>query len=511
MSSIVYGRAAYEGFARAIGTQLGLQVQVVDGQSACIDSGGTVQIPGMSTYQTPQEFSLTCGTIVHELAHQFYGSHKQIDPARSRLEHDCLNAVLDVADESGVEQWCSSAFGNKRPGELLANGNHAAHLRDDIYEWKTLDDAAWRILCTGILKARLPAGKRINAIGRRNSLHAKRHGVDAVKCYKLIKQALRPAKDTTGAPDPKRFGKLIKLAEQLAVILAPFAPPPGSKGKPMPGAGDVASATSKGSASMPCGSQEATEQDAQALADGQATFDSQPSKSAAQPAGASSGAAYQPRTFQASQESYQMLYPAVERIGQRIAIDGDGRHLDVGLSRGPRLGKLYRAYTDGQCFARWQDNDHADGVAVSVILDCSGSMGSNLPKCAGIARAFAQGMRQCGDVQTLAFGDVCRESDDFREVTDMGGTSTHKALAEAGKWHTGKHGALWVIIVTDGEPCDQHKTDAECHALHAQGVKILAVGLGCEIAMPHAISVTAADVNHLAIELAHAASVIERA
>src|SRR5262245_17481286 len=102
---IIYGRTAYEGFAKAIGAKLGLNVKIEDGASACIDAGGVVRLPGMSTHQTADEFAVTCGVIVHELSHQFYGSHKQIDPNRSRLEHECLNAVLDVADETWIDAW----------------------------------------------------------------------------------------------------------------------------------------------------------------------------------------------------------------------------------------------------------------------------------------------------------------------------------------------------------------------------------------------------------------------
>src|SRR5688572_22532554 len=103
--STYYGRAAYEGFAKAIASQLGITVDLADGKSACINAEGRITIPAMNTFQTEEQFVQTCGTIVHEISHQFYGSHRHIDQNRSRLEHDCFNAVLDVADETWVEAF----------------------------------------------------------------------------------------------------------------------------------------------------------------------------------------------------------------------------------------------------------------------------------------------------------------------------------------------------------------------------------------------------------------------
>lgn len=119
---IIYGRIAYEGFSRALGAKLGLKVRVEHGREAAIDKDGTITLPEMSTYQTEDQFAITCGTVVHEMAHQFYGSHKLIDPKRSRLEHECLNTVLDVSDETWISRWFEQG-GNKRPGELLNRGN----------------------------------------------------------------------------------------------------------------------------------------------------------------------------------------------------------------------------------------------------------------------------------------------------------------------------------------------------------------------------------------------------
>jgi hypothetical protein len=492
MTKIVYGKQAYEGFARAIGSKLGLQVTIADGASPCIDANGVVRLPGMNTYQTAEEFTNTCAAIVHELAHQFYGSHGQIDPKRSRLEHDCLNAVLDVADEGGIARYFAG-HGNQRPSDLLDHANqHALNYTPAFYDWQ-VENHAWKVLVTGILDSRLPRNGRLTRIKRYNARQAGTRGVDAKKCWRVIRRA-RIGKVDNGAPSGKRFPRLIKLAKELADLLLPFAPPDTQAPTPTPLDGALAS----GSATMPSGSSEATAADGADIADGKAAC------------GASNGGCDAGGNFHACESAYRLLFPAVERIGQRIATDGDGITLLDSLASGPVLGQAYRLATDGQCLARWQTSEHADGVAVAVVLDCSGSMRYRLRECAGIARAFAVGMRECGPVLCLAFGSVCERSDDFETVRNLGGTNTHTAIADARDWLAMQPGARWIVLITDGQPGSPYEVERECAAARADRVRILAIGLNCELAMPADSIVTASDTGHLAIELQAAASLIER-
>jgi hypothetical protein len=193
-----------------------------------------------------------------------------------------------------------------------------------------------------------------------------------------------------------------------------------------------------------------------------------------------------------------------------VAVSFDGISRESGLCGGPVLGQVHRLGTDGQCLARWALADHADGVAVSVLLDCSGSMNRIRNKCAGIARAFALGMAEAGPVQCLAFGSIVEESQAFETVRNMGGTCTSKAIEQATRWLAEQHGDRWIIVVTDGQPDSQLETDAACGAAHALGIRILAVGLNCTVHMAHTVAVTADDPAHLAIELQTAAATIER-
>ena len=508
----LYGRTAYEGFAKAIGARMGLNVQVVDGASACIDASGTIQLPGMSTYQTAEEFDVTCGTLVHELSHQFYGSHRTIDPKRSRLEHDCLNAVLDVADETWVGEWFRRD-GNGRPAQLLNVSNaHAVSTNFQAYANWHAPNHAWKVLVVGILAARIgrDAGRwtrrQVRRLVRYTERAAANLNVDAKACFRLIGRARRGTKQSPN-PTGKRFRKLFKLATELADLLKPFAP--------AADAANAATAAAKSAleAALEAGSAkadgpEATAKDGADRAEGPVTV-AAPGAGKGAGRGAGRGSSSSGRDTDYDAGSYALLAPAVQRVAERIATDGDGlQHVD-GLSNGPTLGQAHRLVTDGQCLARWTVTDSADGLSVSVLLDCSGSMSHHLAECAGIARSFAVGMRAAGDVQSLAFGCDVEESD-FSRVGDMGGTSTDKALRRALDWLSPRAGRRWVVLITDGQPGNAQRTADLCREAAAQGVRILAVGIGQLVPVPFARCVCAADAAHLAIELDAAAQLIER-
>ena len=502
----VYGRIAYEGFARAIGSQMGLRVQVVDGASACIDAGGTISLPGMDTFQTAEEFDVTCGVLVHELSHQFYGSHRTIDPQRSRLEHDCLNAVLDIADETWLGEWFNRA-GNGRPAELLdKSGEHALRTNYNAYaDWSRPETHAWKVLCVGIFAARQNkvghAGRRLRRLIRWTVRAAQSHNVDAKACLRLLRRAIRGKKQNP-SPTGKRFRKLLKLAAQLADLLKPFAPAADAANQGTAAVADpLAKALASGSAKAD--GPEATAKDGAGRATGPvASTPGQGGAGRGSRSSSTKGTAY-------CTSSFALLAPSVQRVAERIATDGDGlQHCD-GLSNGPTLGQAHRLVTDGQCLARWTVTDAADGLSVSVLLDCSGSMSHHLAECAGVARSFAVGMRTAGDVQSLAFGDYVAESD-FSRVSDMGGTETHSAIQKALDWLTPRAGRRWIVLITDGQPNNPARTADVCREAAAQGVRILAVGLGRLVPVPFAHCVDAADSAHLAIELDAAAQLIER-
>ena len=137
---IYYGRDAYEGFAKAFGNRLGVTVRVVDGANPCVNDLGEIQLPGMDGYQTEKEFHGTLATVIHEVSHVWTGTHKAFKATIKGLQEtrytagkghkvskelfrDVLNAVMDVADETGIERFEINTRGNERPQELLVNNN----------------------------------------------------------------------------------------------------------------------------------------------------------------------------------------------------------------------------------------------------------------------------------------------------------------------------------------------------------------------------------------------------
>lgn len=494
MQKLIYGKTAYEGFARAMASRLGLSVQIVDGSRACINQAGVISMPGMNTFQTPEEFEVTCGVIIHEMAHQFYGSHGQINPANSKLYHDCLNAVLDVADETWVSEWFVQD-GNGRPSQLLTQANrdalHKGHKA--LQDWDNADTHCWKVLCVGILSARL--GRLVRWV-RFTSAKAGKLGVDAKACFRLLRRA-RLAKLHSPRPTIGRFRLLRKLASELADLLKPFAPPDSA---PMVGI-SIVDALGAGRKTVPANYIEADANSGAKLL--------QDDNAAAAGGSGAGGGKGSGKNGNFDQHTFNLLLPAIHKIAQRIAIDGDGYATNDGLCDGPRIGQAYRLLTDGNCLARWNENENADGVAVSVILDCSGSMHKHLPQCAGIARAFALAMRQAGKVQSLAFGDSVEPSNDFEVTTEMGTTSTHRAIDEADKFLSKQNGKRWIVIITDGTPDNPMATDAACQAAITKGINILAIGLGKLVPMP-GICVVAENADHLAIELEAAGQRIEQ-
>jgi hypothetical protein len=506
-TKLIYGRTAYNGFAKAIGSTLGLSVQVDDGTSACIDVNGTIYLPGMSTFQTEREFECMCGTLVHELAHQFYKSHKLIDPNRAALEHDCLNAILDVADETWIDGFFQK-LANGRPGQLLTTSSHQALSANwkRYVDWSNASSHAWKVLCAGIFVTRLPRERNARILAKVTARYCRPHGVDAKACFRLMRRA-RLTKSTNPAPTSKRFRKLLKLAAELATLLTPFAASAtGAAGNGGTIVGkSLGEALATGATSQPDGTTLATAQDGVTVGDATAHAQAEQAKAAQGHGGAGGGRGG--REFDSN--AFAMTYPAVERVAQRIATDGDGIARDSGLSSGPILGDAYRLMTDGQCLGRWQMAEHADGVAVCVLLDCSGSMGGRITECAGVARAFAIAMANAGPVKTYAFASHVFASD-FCHVNASGGTGTHLAIEKADKWlATQGAGERWIVCITDGDPDCQSLTDAAVAAATQRGVRVLAIGLQVALRMRGATCVAAIDPTHLAIELDAAAHLIE--
>lgn len=534
MSRAYYGQAAYEGFAKAFGSLLGIDaaaIRVQSGDGPSIDVNGVLHLPGMSGYQDADDFETTCGSIVHEMAHLWCRSHRELAVRRTRLAMDCLNAVLDVADETALARDFARR-GLGRPGDLLRRGNQR-HLPSrgggycPVFDWSPAarTPVHWRVLAAGIIvtrlseqseKAKLPRSDQlmVGRCRRRTIGDARNHpaNIDARAVFAVLARAR-----TTGtARKPMRT--LVRLASELETLLAAVAPPEGQTGpgEPMPGQGKPGGPSPDGSTTVSAVPSFGTEAGAEAGADaarapakGDAAGQQAPVSATADSRGASGGGEGAEEGLSPSETARRMCGPAVAAIARRIANDGQGTDRESGYARGGSVAEPYRLVTDGLCMSRWQEEMEADGMSVAVLLDCSGSMGHVLASVAGVAQAFAQEMRECGDVKCWAFGSLVREShDDYEHPRTMGGTQTGSAIAAANQWLQPRRGAKWIVLITDG--CADSPESAKMQALYASqmGVKILSVGFGRYVPLAGAINVTAMDVPHLAIELQGAAAMI---
>lgn len=493
-NTLYYGQRAYEGFAKAFASRLGVSVNVSGStQSPHVDASGTIHLPGLNGYHTKEQFEDICATVIHEIAHVVYGSHELFESykaTKSRLWMECLNAVLDIADETAMGRQQANA-GNARAEMIMYYANARATKSPGLLSNPHKGNpnpapAHWRILATGIVRSRcfrtgrttygkwliteFPQLRIADAFAichscRGNSLTRQRHG----ECF------------------------LIGRADALYTILESIAPPDGEDPTPMPGGAGIGK---PGVGQMPAGAGEASESDG-----------AQSAVPAPMGGTGVGGGGYDPDAKIADRGCYDTMLPIVRRIANRLATDGEAISNEGGYSSGMGVRDAYRLATDGACMGRWTINEHADGMAVAVLLDISASMGHNIREVQGIADAFATGMEECAQVRRWTFGEDIHEVDSFQSVTLEGDTMTGAAIGKAREWiSTQQAGQKIIVCLTDGQPASRSNTPMQCDLARSEGIHVIAVALGdCESAisqsMPMATIVSAQDANRLAIAL----------
>lgn len=483
--SVYYGKAAYEGFARAFGQKLGVNVTVGSGQNACVDGSGNISLPDMNTYQTKEEFENTCATIVHEVAHVYFGSHSEFETQskymrRDRLWMDCLNAVMDVADETGIG-YAESVKGNHRPGELLVKSNIKAWNEN----YRAFSDPNhplphWQVLATGIIRASVSSRQKRHIGGVLARTHP---NVPVKECYDILTRAR-----LVNGKNRKRWNhrQLVTMADKLAEKLKPLEPPQGSPDTPSLTGNPVEAGVDQ----VDLTDTVATILDGAALA--------------------LQGGSSQSHSNEWSlcEQSRDMLLPIVKRIASRIAVDGDSIERENGYTSGTGVMDAYRVLTDGACMGKWMEAPHADGISVAVLLDVSGSMSGRMPECAGAAEAFSLGMKECAEVRQWTFGIGSDPCENFEAGDLSGSTDTDKALEYGTDWLKTREGKKLIVCITDGCPSNRYRTILACNEAAQHGISLVAVGLG-EIGpslretMPGATICTAQDATRLAIELGY--------
>jgi hypothetical protein len=513
---IYYSQAALEGFAKAFASrpEIGVTVRVGGNGAASVDSNGTINLPGMNTYQTQAQFEDTCATIIHEIAHVKLGSHEEFAKYAKwhtkRLFMDCLNAVMDVADETEIGRM-ELANGNPRAEKLMLGANVRTMNKNRAKMTKPGEAPLhWQILATGIIKARCMArGNNIRyktTIGR--TLAATHTNIDIAAAYRILAAARKPFPRPPHRP-ANMHRPLIRMADRLATILRDCAPPDNSDETPMPGGAGLGEALAAGNATIPANGVLAGVQAGEALA-GTGAGPAQQSGTGA------GGGGYADDGVTACEETRRMLEPVIRRMAERMATDGDSLTRDGGYYQGSGVRDAYRVLTDGACMGRWQLDPHADGMAVAVVLDISQSMDPRMAETAGLAEAFAAGMADCADVRRFTFGLQVYTVDSFTApIITEGWTETHLAIHEAREWlMTREAGKKVMVVLTDGRPDNLSDTQTECGRTHDAGISLIGIALGIEAdsirdSMPRAAIAQADDAPRLAIELEHLTAQME--
>src|SRR5204863_4688760 len=132
---------------------LGVQVQFSQGKPRT--DGSIIYLPSISGVLTRDEFEAYCGIALHEAAHVAIGSLKPFKKyaAKGQLEADCLNAVLDVADESRIERFINRAW------SLFQSSNVQAFNQAKASGAFQNGNPRWIVLCLGILLNRVASGQ----------------------------------------------------------------------------------------------------------------------------------------------------------------------------------------------------------------------------------------------------------------------------------------------------------------------------------------------------------------
>lgn len=520
--STYYPQSALEGFTNAIASALGITIKLGDGIAST--DGETVFLPRIKKPLDANEFTVMCGTCVHETAHVYYGSCKfQEDYSEGdTLRRACMNAVLDVADETRMERRLPGVVDLLHTANVKADADNAAsNAFNDA-------DPVWSCLAAGILWTR---------IGKANSLTHDavcEHGhqnIDKMNAaYKLLRRCRATRRDDGQAIRPQvESDRLIFFADELVNLLAklgdasgaPCNKPakPGDKpgmGQPGP-AGMAVAGMGEGKTEPGAGDKIAGEAEGEAVAAGdkpgeESTGDDAECKDVSHMLG---GSIHVPEgeRCRMNVDLYATLRPvlmgAVERMARHDFADG----AEDGYLSGTTIGRgIERAMIDGHCFSRRQaegENMHA-----VVLLDNSGSMEYSLPAVSAIAQAFADSLAAAAKSVDLAtFECDPQPRKHFRNVGSMGGTGTAKALRWARETVESKGGKRVVVVITDGCPDDRFATANECGTLVSHGVHVIGIAYKFEEknireSMPGAQIIAASDPSSLALQLTRIAAQI---
>lgn len=442
---VLYGRRSLRSFADAISRLTGRRFEILfDGGMPRTD-GKRVFLPE-KTVHSLKEFQALCGIALHEVAHAWFGTPGRMkgmlraysEPDRP-LAKECLNAVLDVADEVRLEG------GFARGVELFARAREFCVGRRLPPPAKP--PSATELLAAGILLARSeprdPVRRALYGWGSRPGIR---------RIVRLLSRTPEPVGPCGFTPDRSEaeWARLERLGRRLFGIVSQYANEVGQPEPVQTAARKALVARGRRRARRHAGSASSWDQLPDHLRRGCPPFD---------------------------ESLLQAVRPTFRRIAQSFPAEPE-REVCRGLISGPKLGNLPRYGTDGKIFARWEYQD-VGRSAVALLIDQSSSMIVHLGTFLPYAVALAESLDETEGVELGLFRFGTRveqvgEPRELRKIELLGQTFTHLALRAARDWLTKRDVELrTTILITDGCPTDGAAATEEMCALLRRGSGLL--------------------------------------
>jgi hypothetical protein len=475
---ILYGRNFARGVCRALSFRWNVQVKFREGPPCTNEKTREIFVPPVRGFLTQEEISRWIGRVLHEVSHWACGSMDYLTNRKINLkglDHEALNIILDMADETRLE---SSDFSGVTKGHFLelnsqVHGRFTGSQSDNLQALP----AYQRIALTALLNLRVyPYNFSLSP--------------PEFEAVQSLLVRLTKAKETRLPQDygfsrnvelcrgTQRMKTLLKLGQEAADILRPFyhdppEPPPGESNK---GAGD-----GNDSGEAPGGQDPSPRPDPRndpTLGQSQEPLEPGKFELATEEDGLSGGQLdgeiHVPSGWW-DDALYQERHRALTRIASQLAQSDDARGLSHGHPRGLGVSSrlVHRATFDPNVLYRRDHHQEAERCSVVLLIDKSGSMRESISyeeqqgkavHAYTAAKAFADAIQPfADDLHIISFGRdtqlvsrrriVSLVPADSRTYLDEGLRRAHKIL------RTFRTRNRLLVVVSDGLPSDRGKTN----------------------------------------------------
>lgn len=488
------------GFAHAVG----ITVKIHEGPSS---TDGKEIWMDCRPCASRREFQGRCGTVSHEAAHVIFETPTTVKTWAAEIikqtgapdwqrfaAHECINVIVDVADETRMEKRMPSTADDMQIGNELAGGFIVARYRTwegaagmgiDPDTRKTLPPSQpwWRwSMLLGILYTRL-IGKRglyshsdgtiYPAILRnwKKGVHHAHHPLHEV--IELCAKARTTGKGV-GPRRQREWNKLKTLSLKMFDIIRPYLKESDEPKPTKPGEGEP-QPKGRGGAGGSDPGKDARDKGQEAEA--------KKGKAASGEYGAKSGRSN--TTFEArgkfDEEAYSEAKQGMQMRAEHL-MEAETQQVCRATDEGDELnGNWAELWGDGACFNR-MDLKPDTKLSLALLLDISGSMGRVIGKTQAVCKAYAEVLSGCGaDVRVWKFGRGCQQVrwQDLHHTIELHGcTRGADAVQVSSEWLGGvRDGRKIVLILTDGSWSDSIQTHSMMIRGGSLGVEYVLVGL----------------------------------